>query len=79
MDKDSQADALTCYMREISKIKPLTRHEERELGHQIAVGNTVALQKLVKKNSWNKKALEDDQKFISDQEKINQSETQINQ
>jgi len=50
LDKGSQADALTCYMREISKIKPLTRHEERELGQQIAIGDTVALQKLVQKN-----------------------------
>ncbi len=31
------------------------------------------------KNNWNKKALEDDQKFLSDQEKNEPSETQINQ
>ena len=31
------------------------------------------------KNLWNKKALDDDQKFISEQEKIDSSETQINQ
>ena len=48
--KNSKSDALTCYMKEISKIKPLTRHEEQELGHQIAEGDTVALQKLVQKN-----------------------------
>ena len=31
------------------------------------------------KNLWNKKALEDDQKFITEQEKIDTPETQINQ
>ena len=31
------------------------------------------------KNSWNKKALEDDQKFLSEQEKNEASEAQINQ
>ena len=31
------------------------------------------------KNNWNKKALEDDQKFLSDQEKAEPPETQINQ
>ena len=31
------------------------------------------------KNLWNKKALVDDQKFISEQEKIDTPETQINQ
>ena len=31
------------------------------------------------KNNWNKKALEDDKKFLSDQEKIEQPETQANQ
>ncbi len=31
------------------------------------------------KNSWNKKALEDDNKFLSNQEKLDQPETQINQ
>ena len=50
LDKGSRSDALTRYMNEISKIKPLTRDEERELGRQIAKGNTVALQKLVKRN-----------------------------
>ena len=48
--KGSESNALTCYMNEISKIKPLTRDEELELGRQIAKGDTVALQKLVKKN-----------------------------
>jgi len=31
------------------------------------------------KNKWNKKALEDDNKFLSEQEKIEPSETQANQ
>ena len=31
------------------------------------------------KNKWNKKALEDDSKFLSEQEKIEQPETQVNQ
>ena len=31
------------------------------------------------KNDWNKKALQDDEKFLSEQEKIESSETQVNQ
>ncbi len=31
------------------------------------------------KNDWNKKALDDDQKFLSEQEKIEPTETQVNQ
>ncbi len=31
------------------------------------------------KNNWNRKALDDDQKFLSEQEKIEPSETQVNQ
>ena len=31
------------------------------------------------KNKWNKKALDDDQKFIAEQEKIEQPETPVNQ
>ena len=31
------------------------------------------------KNKWNKKALEDDNKFLSEQEKIEPSESQVNQ
>jgi len=31
------------------------------------------------KNKWNKKALDDDQKFIAEQEKIDQTETPVNQ
>ena len=31
------------------------------------------------KSNWNKKALDDDKKFLSEQEKIETSETQVNQ
>ena len=31
------------------------------------------------KNNWNRKALNDDNKFLSDQEKLDTSETQVNQ
>ena len=49
------------------------------LKENVIVGRLVPAGTGTIKNSWNKKALEDDQKFISDQEKINQSETQVNQ
>ncbi|KMP12199.1 RNA polymerase sigma factor [Candidatus Nitromaritima sp. SCGC AAA799-C22] len=48
--KEPQHDALTQYMSEISKIKPLTREEEGELGDRIAQGDTLALQKMVQRN-----------------------------
>jgi RNA polymerase primary sigma factor len=48
--KDTHLDALTRYMSEISKIKPLTRAEESELGHRITQGDTNALQKIVQRN-----------------------------
>ena len=35
LNTGSRPDALTPYMSEISKIKPLTRDEECELGHKI--------------------------------------------
>jgi len=50
MNNSFRVDALTCYMNEIREIKPLTRFEELKLGHQIAKGDTIALQKLVQKN-----------------------------
>ena len=50
LDIGSRPDALTRYMSEISKIKPLTRDEECKLGHQIAEGDITALQKLVQRN-----------------------------
>ena len=49
------------------------------LKENVIVGRLVPAGTGTVKNSWNKKALEDDQKFISDQEKINQPETQVNQ
>ena len=50
LNTGSCPDALTRYMSEISKIKPLTRDEEYELGHKIAEGDIAALQKLVQRN-----------------------------
>ena len=49
------------------------------LKENVIVGRLVPAGTGTVKNSWNKKALEADQKFISDQEKINQSETLANQ
>ena len=49
-NRDSKTDALTRYMSEISKIKPLTREEERELGLKIADGDSTSLQILVQRN-----------------------------
>ena len=49
------------------------------LKENVIVGRLVPAGTGTVKNSWNKKALEDDQKFISDQEKINQPETPVNQ
>ena len=50
LNTGSCLDAFTYYMSEISKIKPLTRDEEYELGHKIAEGDIAALQKLVQRN-----------------------------
>ncbi len=50
MSTRSFPDALTRYMNEISKIKPLTRDEEYKLGCQIAEGDITALQRLVQRN-----------------------------
>jgi len=49
------------------------------LKENVIVGRLVPAGTGTVKNSWNKKALEADQKFISEQEKKKQSETQINQ
>ncbi|NIQ00224.1 MAG: sigma-70 family RNA polymerase sigma factor, partial [Nitrospinaceae bacterium] len=43
-------DALGHYMNEISRIKPLTREEERELSRQIKKGDVKALHELVRRN-----------------------------
>ena len=45
LNTGSCPDALTRYMSEIRKIKPLTRDEEYELSHKIAAGDIAALQK----------------------------------
>ena len=47
LNTGSRPDALTRYM---SKIIPLTRDEECELGHKVAEGDIAALQKLVQRN-----------------------------
>jgi len=47
LNAGSSPDTLTRYM---SKIKPLTRDEECELGHKISKGDIAALQKLVQRN-----------------------------
>ena len=49
------------------------------LKENVIVGRLVPAGTGAIKNLWNKKALDDDQKFISEQEKIESSETQINQ
>ena len=43
-------DALTHYMNEISKLKPLSRNEEANLSNRIQEGNTRALHELVRRN-----------------------------
>ncbi len=43
-------DALTHYMNEISKLKPLSRNEEAELSNRIQEGDTLALHELVRRN-----------------------------
>ena len=49
------------------------------LKENVIVGRLVPAGTGSMKNLWNKKALEDDKKFISEQEKIEPSEVQINQ
>ncbi len=49
------------------------------LKENVIVGRLVPAGTGAIKNSWNKKALNDDQKFLSDQEKVESSEAQINQ
>ena len=49
------------------------------LKENVIVGRLVPAGTGAIKNKWNKKALEDDKKFLSEQEKIETSETQINQ
>ncbi len=49
------------------------------LKENVIVGRLVPAGTGAIKSSWNKKALEDDQKFLSDQETLDTSEAQINQ
>ena len=49
------------------------------LKENVIVGRLVPAGTGAIKNSWNKKALNDDQKFLSEQETADLSETQINQ
>ena len=49
------------------------------LKENVIVGRLVPAGTGAIKNSWNKKALEDDQKFLSEQETVDTSEAQINQ
>jgi DNA-directed RNA polymerase subunit beta' len=48
------------------------------LKENVIVGRLVPAGTGTIKNKWNKKALSDDEKFLSDQEKIKLSETQAN-
>ena len=56
------------------KIDPLSGLKENVIVGRLVPAGTGNI-----KNKWNKKALEDDNKFLSEQEKIEDSETQVNQ
>ena len=49
------------------------------LKENVIVGRLVPAGTGSVKNLWNKKAIEDDNKFLSDQEKLESTETQVNQ
>ena len=51
----------------------------RGLKENVIVGRLVPAGTGSIKNDWNRKALDDDQKFLSEQEKIEPSETPVNQ
>ena len=55
--------------------------EDKLLGlkENVIVGRLVPAGTGTIKKDWNKKALQDDEKFLSEQEKIEPSETQVNQ
>ncbi len=55
------------------KIDPLSGLKENVIVGRLVPAGTGNI-----KNKWNKKALEDDNKFLSEQEKIEDSETQVN-
>ena len=56
------------------KVDPLNGLKENVIVGRLVPAGTGNI-----KNKWNKKALEDDNKFLSEQEKIEQSETPTNQ
>ena len=56
------------------KVDPLNGLKENVIVGRLVPAGTGNI-----KNKWNKKALEDDNKFLSEQEKIESSETQANQ
>jgi RNA polymerase primary sigma factor len=49
-DQRNHSEPLTQYLKEISKIKPLSRKEEKQLAQRIAKGDLPALQELVRRN-----------------------------
>ena len=49
------------------------------LKENVIVGRLVPAGTGAVKNSWNKKAIEEDNKFLAEQEKIETPETQVNQ
>ena len=56
------------------KIDPLNGLKENVIVGRLVPAGTGNI-----KNKWNKKALEDDKNFLNDQEKIEPSESQVNQ
>lgn len=49
-EQREHSEPLTQYLKEISKIKPLSRKEEKQLAERIANGDLPALQELVRRN-----------------------------
>ena len=49
------------------------------LKENVIVGRLVPAGTVSVKNLWNRKAVEDDKKFLSEQEKLESTETQVNQ
>jgi len=56
------------------KVDPLKGLKENVIVGRLVPAGTGSI-----KNKWNQKALEDDKKFLSEQEKIESSESQVNQ
>ena len=56
------------------KVDTLTGLKENVIVGRLVPAGTGSI-----KNKWNKKAIEDDNKFLSEQEKIDQPETAVNQ